>query len=305
MTMRFAVVGLMLALSASPAWGETIDVLVRRPAVASDAYMLRSMAVERFTGTDGRALAAAIERELANARAPGGAPLFEVFDAGAGEGAFSGRADGDVEESRFMEKRRFCPGTRDRNAKCEDKVKETVEISCRLRVVTFDADIRIVRASDGRLLASKNVPLRDEARWCPGDGNPPEVQSVIARFVSRAAAETVGDLVPYARLTPIRIREDRKGLAKEVSAQFRAAVLATRGDGRDGCAQFEALVPTAGGHSPLIFNLALCAEARGDLPRAIDGYRRVGDRDAAAAAERALASQDAEAQERARAGGKR
>lgn len=307
MLIRRVIIALaLLAGMAGPAaYAETIDVAVRRPAVAGEAFLLRSFSVERFSGTDGRALAAALERALANARSPDGRPLFEIFDVGGGQGIISGGADFDVEEGRYSEKRRFCPGTRDRNAKCDDNVKEEVEVLCRTRVATLNADMRIVRARDGRVIASRGLPQRAEARWCPGDSLPPELQSVASRFVARAADEAMADLIPYAQVLPIRIREDRRGLAKDIGAQFKAAVLATRGDGRDGCQMFEALEPVAGGHIPLIFNLALCAEARADYARAVDGYRRAGDRDAGLAADRALASQAAVVQAREREGGRR
>lgn len=301
---RVALIGMALAAGQS-AGAETIDVLVERPAVADEAYRLRSYAIERFAGTDGRALAAAIERALAGARGQGGAPLFEVFDAGGGQGAISGRADFNVEDGRYFEKRKFCPGSRDRSAKCDDAAKEEVELSCRTRVATLDADIRIVRSADGRVIASRSLPQRAEARWCPGDSGPPELQSVLTQFVEEAAGEAVADLIPYARVMPIRIREDRKGLPKDVAAQFKAAVLATRGDGREGCAQFRALAAVAPGHGPLTFNLALCAEAHGDYAAAIDGYRQVGDREASIAADRVAETQAARAQARAREGDRR
>ena len=300
MRIGFALVGIGLLVSSLSARAETIDVETRRPAAANDVYMLRSLSVDRFAGTDGRALASAIERELSRLRDASGDPAFEMFATGAGQGAVSGRADVDVEDGRYTEKRRFCPGSRDPKAKCDDEVKETVEVNCRSRIVSLSADVRIVRERDGRVLLNRDVAQQAEARWCPGDANPPEIQAAVAELIRRAAGDATAGFAPSSQLQPIRIREDRRGLDKDVAAQFKAAVLATRGDGRDGCAKFEALNAVAPTHGPLIFNLALCAEARGDYVHAIDGYRHLGDRDAIAAADRVRATEDAIAQARAR-----
>lgn len=285
--MRFVVCFAALLAAPFSVKAETIDLLVQRPAAAVDVYMLRSLSVDRFTGTDGRALGIALERELAVLREPGKPPLFEIFDSGSGEGSVSGRADVDVEEARYVENRRLCPGTFDPQAKCKGEEKIEVEVSCRSRIVSLDADIRVVRNGDGRVILNRDVPQRSEARWCKGDRAPGETQAVISDLVRRAATSSARDFAPYSNVLPVRIREDRKGLDKATAAQFKAAVVATRGDGREGCSLFEALEAVAPDHRPLIFNLALCAEARGDYVGAVAGYRRVGDRDALSAADRA------------------
>lgn len=298
--MRFAL--LIAALLATPAvaLAETIDVDVRRPAVENDIYMLRSLSVERFGGTDGRAFSFALERTLAGLRDADGRELFGMFDAGAGEAAVSGRADVEVIDGRYVEKRRLCPGTFNRNAKCEDAVKAEVEVNCRSRVIALDADVRVSRTADGRLMLSRDVPQRSEARWCNGDPNPGEIQGVVADLIRRAASDATSGFAPTANVIPIRIRESRRGLDKAVSAQFKSAVEATRGNGEEGCARFEALEPVIPNHGPLIYNLALCAEARGDYVGAVAGFQRVGDREALDAAIRARDTEVAKKQFEAR-----
>ncbi len=255
---------------------ETILVEVRRPAAADEAYRLHSMAVERFGGTDGRALANAVERKLAGLHDDTDQPLFDMFEAGRGEGAVSGRADIDVEESRYTEKRRFCPNTRDKNAECDDKVKETVEVTCRRRIVTLSADVRIVRTADGRVIFSRELPDRAEVGWCPGDTAPPETASAVAQMIARAAGALSGDFTAYHSNEALRIREDRKGLPKEQGEAFKAAVRATKISGGDACKGFAAIATTAPDHPSVIYNLGLCAEARGDYQGASDYYRRLG-----------------------------
>jgi hypothetical protein len=269
---------------------ETINVLVQRPPAAVDVYALRSLSVGRVAGADGRTMATSLERVLADLRDIDGRPLFELFSDGAGEGQVTGYADALVDERRFNEKRRLCPGTFNPKAKCEDAQKVEVEVSCRSRTISLTASIRIVRNGDSRLLLSRDVPQRGEARWCHGDSVPPDSDSVVAELIRRSVADVTEDFEPFSQIMPIRIREDRKGLSKEVGARFKAAVLSTRGDGQEGCAAFAALLGEAPTHWPLLFNLALCSEARGNFDVAIDGYERIGDREARVAADRARAT---------------
>lgn len=298
--MRRLMAALCLAVAPATAWAETINVPVQRPAAAGDVYMLASLSVDRFSGADGRLMATTLERELAGLRDADGSALFELFDGSMGQGSVTGHADAAVDERRYTEKRRLCPGTFDPKAKCEDAEKAETEVSCRARSIALAANVRIVRSDDGRLLMSRDLPQQSDSRWCNGERTPTAADTIIADLVRRAVNEVAKDLTPFSGVLPIRIREDRKGLDKQSAAQFKAAVVATRGDGREGCALFEALAATIPTHRPLIFNLALCAEARGDYVGAVDGYLRVGDREAQAAADRARATEIAIKQAQAR-----
>lgn len=270
-----AVVATMFASVSTQA--ETLAVEVRRPAAADEAYELRSLAVERFTGTDGRAFAFSIERALGDAREADGQPVFEMFEAGRGEGAVTGRADIDVEDSRYTEKRKFCPNTRDKNAKCEDAAKEVVEITCRKRITTLDADLRIARTSDGRIVFSRSVPDRAEHRFCTGDAQMPETSIVVRDMIASAVRSIVGDFVPYSAVEQIRIREDRKGFSKSDAELFKLAVKTTKTSGQEACRQFGEIAQRAPDQRSIIFNMALCAEAAGDFEAAIAGFRRLGN----------------------------
>ncbi|HMS19592.1 hypothetical protein [uncultured Sphingorhabdus sp.] len=288
--MRGVLVGVAIVatiFASVSAQAETLAVEVRRPAAADEAYLLRSLAVERFTGTDGRAFAFSVERALGDAREAGGQPVFEMFEAGRGEGAVTGRADVDIEESRYMEKRKFCPNTRDKNAKCEDAAKEVVEITCRKRIASLDADLRIARASDGRIVFSHRVPNRAEHRFCTGDAQMPEISNVVRDMITSAARSVVGDFVPYSAVEQIRIREDRKGFSKSDAELFKLAVKTTKTSGQEACRQFGEISQRAPDQRSLVFNMALCAEAAGDFEVAITGFRRLGnDIDALASIQR-------------------
>jgi hypothetical protein len=266
---------------------------------------MRSLSVERFTGADGRAMASAIERRIASIRDGAGRPIYPLYDAGAGEAAVNGRADADVEESRIQLKRRFCPGTRDPAAKCEDKAKEEVEISCRRRLIAFESDVRIVRSGDGRLLYARSFPARNESTWCPGDKLPTDAADVISQQIGAAASAVSNDLSPYDAVENIRIREDRKGLPPEAVEAFKTAVRTTKTSGEQACAMFAEIAKTAPDQRAVAFNMALCAEARGDLNEAASRYRAMGgDRDASLAAERVAATRAHDELERRRKGGR-
>jgi hypothetical protein len=299
--MRFAMTAFLALVLPVAAQAESINVLVQRPSQLPDVYALPTLSVERFSGTDGRALANAISRELEQLRDLDGAPLFGLFVSGAAEGSVTGGADVNVTERRFTEKRKRCPGTDDPKAKCDDSAKIEVEVRCRARTVSLDADIGIVRNHDGRILLSRDVSQRDEDRWCIGDSKPADEQAVVNSLIRRAGGAAVAGFAPFSQTQAIRIREDRKGLSKPLADQFRKAVKATRGDGRDGCALFAAMEPLAPTHAALIFNLALCHEATGENELAIEGYRRLDDRLASAALFRAAQTIDAAVQAQARA----
>jgi hypothetical protein len=298
--MRFGLLAVMLAAIPLSAQAETINLPVQRPAAASDVYMLRSLSVGRFSGADGRIMANMLERELAGLRDIDGSTLFELFDQGAGEGALTGFADASVNERRFTEKRKLCPDTFDLKAKCEDAAKSEVEVSCRSRSIALMASVRIVQTGDGRVLMNRDVPQQSDSRWCNGERTPTDAESIVNDLVRRAVSEVARDLTPFAGVIPTRIRESRRGLDKAASAQFKTAVEATRGDGTEGCALFAALEPVIPAHGPLIYNLALCAEARGDYIGAVAGFERVGDTEARSAAQRARDTDTAKQQFEAR-----
>ncbi len=295
-----------LTIAATSLSAETLAVGVRRPAIAQEVYALRRLAVDRFDGTDGRTMASAVERAISGIRDASGGPVYSLFEPSAADGVVNGRADVNVEERRSQQTRKLCPDTRDPKVQCDDKLKEPVEITCRRRIMTFEADLRVVRTGDGRLMYTRQVPLRDEVLWCPGDVAPLEVSAAVANFVDQATGSFVGELSPYDRVEMIRIREDRKGLPADAAAIFKEAVRTTKASGTQACAMFAGLEASAPVHPALAFNLGLCAEGRGDYDDALRRYRAMGgDRDAVAAAERVMATRAADAIDRQRNGERR
>ena len=73
---------------------------------------------------------------------------------------------------------------------------------------------------------------------------------------------------------PIRVLEVRKGLDKDQSNRFRDALKATARNPQAACDIWQALDAEVPGQSSVVFNLALCAEQRGEFDDALVRYRQ-------------------------------
>lgn len=246
---------------------------------------LSSIAVDRFAGDDGPALALVMERALADAADRRGDAYFDVLGASrrgdrgpVADGIVSGAVTTGVEKTRFKKKIRQCPDGP--KAKCKDAEEIEVEIGCNRRVITFQADIRVVRSEDGRVIYSDADPQRDEVSWCPRDSAPADAEAVIRRMIDTVATNFTTAVVPRWRQSNIRFREDRKGLAKADAETFKLALRQTKGDVAAACATWAMIERSAPGQHAVLFNLALCAEAAGDLDRAASLYRAAASRSA-------------------------
>ena len=294
-------------LAPSAAHAEAISVSAWYAASEREVALLRSIAVERFDGEDGAALALLIERRLGEAKDRDGGPYFDVRR-GDTDGVVSGAVTTGVDVSRFRKTISECPDGP--KAKCKREERVDVDISCRKRVISLDADLRVERDRDGRLIYSTSNPKREEASWCPDDSSPPEAEGVVRQMLEAVATEFVDAVVPYHRKQNIRFREDRGGLTKSDGERFKLALRQTKSDAGAACGTWGEIEASAPGQSSVLFNLALCAEAAGDLDRAEQIYRTVADRsttrsgDIGDALRRIQRRRDAVADERARAAGR-
>lgn len=293
--------------SATPGAAEVLPIVSGEPAEAAEVAALRGVAVDRFSGTDGRALAAEFELRLARARDRSGADYYAIFSLGSPASAdsvevvFEGGASATVEERRVQLKRKYCTASEEPRTDCEDKDKSEREVTCRTRVVALASDIRAAREEDGRVVYRRSLPLREEVSWCPAERVPPTSDEVVARLIERAAADYAGDFTPLWQSQAVRVLENRKGLTKPQGERFKAALKATKTDAGEACRLFEELAAEAPTHRSLAFNAALCAEMRGDYEAALRAFAAMGgDRDAAGAARRVRNTIDAIALENSR-----
>ncbi|WP_324260957.1 hypothetical protein U4960_12480 [Altererythrobacter sp. H2] len=290
--LRKAAMLVALGFSAG-AQAEVLPIISGEPASAAEVAMMHGVAVDQFSGSDGRALAAAFERQLARATDRAGADYFAIYSlqspgaADRVEVVFEGGASASVEERRTQQKRRYCKDAEKPRTDCEDKVKEEREVTCRQRVIALTSDLRAARELDGRIIYSRALPRRDEVTWCPADAAPPASEDVISRMIGDVAADFADDFTPLWQNQAVRVLESRKGLSKDQGNRFKAALKATKTDAGEACRLFDDLAAEAASQRSLAYNAALCAEMRGDWETALARFEAMaGDRDANAAARR-------------------
>jgi len=260
--------GLLAAtLLAGAARAEVIEITGEFPAGNREASLLGSIAVERIGGQDGPALAIAIERALAGTH-------FEVLAGRTGrdtaEGGISGAVSTSVEETPFKRKEKQCT-SKDKDGKCLKE--EQVEVNCRRRVITVNADLRVVRNGDGRILYSDTKRASDEASWCRNERPARSGEDTISGLIQGIAGGFRMEIAPHVETYRIRVRESSKGMAKDAAKQFKGLVTLSKRDPRAACAGWDAMNRQAPGNASLLFNLGLCAEQRGDYDAALALYR--------------------------------
>jgi hypothetical protein len=281
--------GLLAAtLLGGTAEAEVIEVIGEFPASNREASMLGSIAVERIGGQDGPALGIAIERALSDTH-------FEVLAGRTGrdtaEGGISGAVSTGVEETGFKRKEKQCT-SKDKDGKCLKE--EQVEINCRRRVITINADLRVVRNSDGRILYSDTKRSGDDVSWCRNERPARSAEDVISAALQGIAGGFRMEIAPHVETYRIRVRESSKGMPKDSARQFKGLVTLSKRDPRGACAGWDAMNRQAPGNASLVFNLGLCAEQRGDYEAALALYREavplIGGRggEAADGADRAM-----------------
>jgi len=268
--------GLFLIITSSAAMAESVTMIGKFPAAYREASFLRRMAIDRFDGNDGQALSFALERALS-----GGDRHFSILsivgrsgvEPGAADGIMSGVVTSEVNENRVDQQREDCV------AKVEGKCtkKEKVDIVCRRRIIEVVADIRIARARDGSIAYSARKPRHDEVTWCPNQSAPGAVEATIRGMIESIAGETAHEIAPYTEHYAVRFYEKRNGMTRKVGTAFKEAIKQTQRDLPGACQSFAAIEAMMPGHVSVVYNLALCAEARGALETAMALYRRAGD----------------------------
>lgn len=253
---------------ASAALAEVAQMTGLFPAQYRDAAMLHSLSVDRIGGRDGQAVGMAIERAL------GGGYFDLVYDGrrgnGRAEGTLSGAVSSGVEDSYYKQKDKKCV-ERDADKKCTKE--EEVQINCTRRVANLTADLRIVRSDDGRIVYSASKPSRQEITWCQGQSPARTGEEMINAMIGEVANAVAAEITPHRESYRIRFRETTKGLPRELSNRFKAAVKLSQRDLRGACTEWAAMNQAAPGNGSIVFDLGLCAEAMGDLRKALGFYQ--------------------------------
>lgn len=264
---RLATLGAVVVGGAALA--ETVKMTGRFPADFREPSFLKRMGVDRIDGPDGRALGYALERAIGNRG------HYTVMAGGGGvDGILSGAVSTEINEARVTQERENCvEKTKDQsnNEKCVRK--EKVTIYCRQRTIDVTADLRIARASDGRVVYSTRKPRQNAVTWCPNESAPGAVDGVVRGMTDSIADEVAREISPRTETYAPRFYESRDGMPKEYHDRFKTAIRATQRDLSGACGELAAL-DQATPHFAIAYDVGLCAEARGDYEAAIQAYRR-------------------------------
>lgn len=255
---------------AGAAHAEVLTVSGVYPAGVDRAAALRSLAVERFGGSDGGALTIRVEDAL-RAVAIDGRPYFTLLArSDVAEGVLRGNATADVTRSRTTQRKEKCL-SRDSNDKCTERGK--VDVPCERRRIELEVSLRLI-ARNGDLLHRDDEPETEEVTTCDDDKTTPKsVETVVREMLAKVARRTRLALAPEARSEKIRVLEDRRGLSKVDDDRFRNALRLTKTDAPAACRQWQAISEANPNHPATVFNTGLCAESAGDITAAEQRYR--------------------------------
>lgn len=266
-----AILAMAGGLVSAPASAETLTIEGLYPARVRAAADVGSLVVERFGGREGRELSFALEGMLAEL-AIYGQPYFRVVaerSSAPADAILSGIANAAVQNQPVEENRKVCV-ERDGNDKCLRE--ENQKIRCQRRTVTLSPSLRMARVDDGAIVYQRQMQERDQIVWCPDRAAARSVEETVSALIGNAIAQVRLDIAPVYRVDAIRVLEVRKGLDKDQSNRFRNALKATARDPQGACNIWQALDSEVPGQSSIVFNLALCAERRGDLEGARTRY---------------------------------
>lgn len=254
-------------LAAGVADAEVLEITGEFPAAQREASFLTSITVDRFGGEDGPSLQIALERAL-------GGSQIDLLGGRAGqhraEGAMSGAVSTSVDEQPYKRKDKRCVEKNDKG-KCIKE--EQFEVRCRRRAIRVNADIRIARNTDGRIVYSMPKAFAEEVSWCEKQSPSRTAEETIRAAIGAIAGDVRSDLVPRIDTYRVRVRESVKGLPKEAGERFKALVKLTKRDAKGACDGWRAMRREAPANPSILFNLGLCAEQAGDYPDGMTLYQ--------------------------------
>ncbi|WP_123906360.1 hypothetical protein [Sphingorhabdus sp. YGSMI21] len=260
-----------LALSGA-AQAEVLTIEGMAPAHSPEFAEIGSLSIERFGGSDGRALAFELEDRLSAVNIHD-EPYFVVIGGRSAvqpDATLSGNVTAGVEEYETTAKRRRCV---ERNDKGKCVTHKNIKVDCLTRIIDYRAQVRATRYSDGRSLYAESFPDKQEQTICFGDDEDfASSESVIRNMVSQTAGAVRNDLAPREYRQDIRILESRKGMSKVEGNFFKAAIRMTKSDPVEACRMWDEAAGNGQVHISLTFNRGLCAEQRGDLETALMLY---------------------------------
>ena len=258
----------------------------RFPANYPQAAELRQIMVNEFDGRAGRAFTPTLFSELSNAEFDGqrhftivnsernyGDALATARQLGA-QAVMSGNASVDSDETYFTESRRECDARNDKN-KCIQW--RDYEVSCTNRTIQVSVAPRFTRATDATVVYSSQKTATRRARWCQDRSRNETDDQLIMQAYAEIATAIRRDVAPYAAVLHATLKESHEGLRGAEAQQFDQAVaLAKAGNVGGACDAWRAISTSSPDHVWTVYNLGICAEAKGDYGAALTQYQRAG-----------------------------
>lgn len=261
-----------LAALASAAQAEVLTIEGMTPANSPEFARIQSIALERFGGSDGRALAFALEDRLVDVTIFG-RPYFDVIGGRSAvqpDATLSGNVTVGIEQFDTVGTRRRCV---ERDAKDKCVTHKDIKVKCVNRIIDFRAQVRATRFSDGRSIYTESFPDKQDQTVCLGDDQDfASSELVIRAMVSATASAIRNDLAPRPYRQEIRVLESRKDMARADSDFFKAAIKMTKANAAEACRMWDEAAENGLIHISLTYNRGLCAEQRGDLDAALTLY---------------------------------
>ena len=246
------------------AHAESAQMRGKFPAGVREAGRLEFVAVDRFDGRDGRQVETILEQAIG---VPGGQP----------DGVLTGGVTTGVEENRYQGSEDRCVEWKDGDRSKECTKRARVPVPCTRRVVIVTVSVRLIRTDTRLSVYSDNKSGRSETSWCEGSSPSVAVEQMVSGQIRDIANRIRADVRPSVQNYSVRFREDREGMPKDASDQFKAIVKLSKSDVRGACQQWASMDRQMPGNGSILYNLAVCAEAAGAYPDALAGYRAAHD----------------------------
>lgn len=311
---RIAVtVVLALFLTGLPemASARSITLVRAQPAQAMGGVPLRRIAIGDFRGQGGADVAAAVQAELSGVQSQG-RPYFDLAQAStlgaaraaAAEAMLSADLQGRVDEEAFQGLGFGCIQG-DGNGGCARAGLTTPD--CMRRIYQLTLTPKLVRLADGVVVYSTPKNAKNVVSWCQGQPGPTSNQPAFEQAMKAIVIDLRRDLSPTDQKVKLGVKDSDRALPKERRDAFHQAIRAMSDHLTSACLMLQQLDTAAPQDPSVVFDLAVCDEASGDLSGAQRAYQHAqalnppGDRDVAEATTRvaaALASQAEEARQR-------
>jgi len=297
------IVGLVALLSGCAAigYGPRTTVMMRTPAESNEAAKIKRVAVLPFEGSQGKDFAAEIQGELAGVKI-NDQPYFSVADRGMNDrifaeiklsqsgamskdqalrlgrllgvkGLYTGTAGNlTSSSSSYQSARTTCNDTNGKLfSKCKNPVNTTV--NCTRNLVTYSFAPRLIDAETGQVLYARTIAETASSESCPDDITPAPTSAQLAGQAKQQALRSfVKDVAPTYQAVNIKLLDSAAGLDAQSQAKLSQGLAFAVANRLDRSCELWREIGGAQKSLALSYDLGVCAEADGDLDKALQLY---------------------------------